>query len=311
MKESHRDLFFCKCVCWNLGKQELKDDLTLSLVILNWHWRNSQGEGVLMETIIINLAVKWRKQVSLGCGSGSNRRLLSNSWISAPGEMSAGCWFPLLQQLCMNWLPQETRVGMWLVVPQPYGTRKRKSLVWSHPGTWLKVLGGQPGSLDQTFVISSRCFQTKKKKICFSLALRICCVFLKQKENLKGHFFAFLWRLYSWLQTISLILKPLSAFFPFGPACPFCWQRRLAACRLCYPREAFFQVVADIPVRDRDSAQCPAQPHCSLLGPCSLWNPSIFSTSTELRGEPCCALGGQQALGVFLLPQHLLSLSHS
>lgn len=154
-------------------------------------------------------------------------------------------------------------------------------------------------------------FPDKEKKICFSLALRICCVFLKQKENLKGHFFAFLWRLYSWLQTISLILKPLSAFFPFGPACPFCWQRRLAACRLCYPREAFFQVVADIPVRDRDSAQCPAQPHCSLLGPCSLWNPSIFSTSTELRGEPCCALGGQQALGVFLLPQHLLSLSHS
>lgn len=167
MKESHRDLFFCKCVRWNLGKQELKDDLTLFLVILNWHWRNSQGEGVLMETIIINLAVKWRKQVSLGCGSGSNRRLLSNSWISAPGEMSAGCWFPLLQQLCMNWLPQETRVGMWLVVPQPYGTRKRKSLVWSHPGTWLKVLGGQPGSLDQTFVISSRCFQTKKKKSVF------------------------------------------------------------------------------------------------------------------------------------------------
>lgn len=163
MKERHRGNFFCNCVCQNLGKQELKDDLTLSLVILNWHWRNSQGEGDLMETIIINFSVKWRKQVSLDCGSGSSRRLLSNSWICAPGEMSAGCWFPLLQQLQINRLPQETRVALWLVVPQPYGARKRKSLLLSHPGTWLKVLGGQLGSLDQTFVISSRCFQTKQK----------------------------------------------------------------------------------------------------------------------------------------------------
>lgn len=32
-----------------------------------------------METIIINFAVKWRKQVSLDHGSGSSQRLLSNS----------------------------------------------------------------------------------------------------------------------------------------------------------------------------------------------------------------------------------------
>lgn len=139
-----------------------------------------------METIIINFAVKWRKQVSLDYGSGSSQRLLSNSWICAPGEMSAGCRFPLLQQLWMNWnkpwLPQEMRVGMWLVVPQPYGARKRKSLVLSHPGTWLKVLWGQPGSLDQTFVVSSRCFQTKQKNSIFFGFEDLLCFFKGGRE---------------------------------------------------------------------------------------------------------------------------------
>lgn len=105
-----------------------------------------------------------------------------NSWICAPGEMSAGCWFLLLQQLQMNWLPQETRVGMCLVVPQPYGARKRKSQVLSHPGTWLKVLGGQPGSLDQTFVISRRRFQTKQKNLIFFGFEDLLCFFKAERE---------------------------------------------------------------------------------------------------------------------------------
>lgn len=96
--------------------------------------------------------------------------------------MSAGCWFPLLQQLQMNWLPQETRVGMCLVVPQPYGARKRKSLVLSHPGTRLKVLGGQPGSLDQTFVISRHRFQTKQKNLIFFGFEDLLCFFKAERE---------------------------------------------------------------------------------------------------------------------------------
>lgn len=44
-KGKPRGQFFCKCVCRNCGRQELKDDLTLPLVILNWHWRKSPGEG--------------------------------------------------------------------------------------------------------------------------------------------------------------------------------------------------------------------------------------------------------------------------
>lgn len=263
-----------------------------------------------MQTIIINFAVKWRKQVSLDCGSGSSQRLLSNSWIGAPGEMSAGCCFPLLQQL---WLPQETRVGLWLVVPQPHGARKRKSLLLSHPGTWLKVLGGQPGSLDQTFVISSRCFQTKQKKIWFSLALRICCVFLEQKENLKGYFFVFPWRLYSWLQTISLVLKPSSAFFPFAPACPFLPTEEAG----CVSPSAIpgklisrWWQISQWGTGTVHSVQhsFPARPVLSM----EWWAAPPLRQSSGV--SPAVPWVGSKPSGSFFspfLPQHLLCLSHS
>lgn len=139
-------------------------------------------------------------------------------------------------------------VGMWLVVPQLYGARKRKSLYLSHPGTWLKVLWGQLGSLDQTFIISSCCFQTKQKNlIFFGFEDLLCIFFIKQEKNLKGHFFVLPWKLYSWLQTISPVLKPLTIFYSLFFLPPlFAFRGDWLHVALCYPREAVFQVVADI-----------------------------------------------------------------
>lgn len=262
-----------------------------------------------METIIINFAVKWRKQVSLDCGSGSSRRLLSNSWICAPGEMSAGCWFPPLQQLWMNWLPQETRVGLWLVVPQAHGARKRKSQLLSHAGTWLKALGGQPGSLDQTLVISSRCFQTKQKNLIFFGFEDLLCFFRAEREPQRT-FLCFP------LQTVLLAADHLSCtqalqcIFSLCPRLPFLPTEETGCVSpSAIPGELFSRwwQISLWGTGTVHSAQHTFPPGLVL----SVELVSGSSTPTELWGEPCCALGGQQALGVLFSAQHLLSLSHS
>lgn len=225
-----------------------------------------------METIIINFAVKWRKQVSLDRGSGSNQRLLSNSSICAPGETSAGCRFPLPQQLRMNWnkprLPRERWVGMWLVVPQPYGARKGKisgfKPSWHLTQSPLRS-AGVPGS---DLCNKQPLFPDKAKKVWFSLALRICCVFFKGGREPQRTFCCFPPKTVLLAADHLSRTQALKCIFSLSP--PFCRQRRLAAhCPLlsqgsCFPGGGWY-----LPAPDGDGAQREALPRRRFPGQCA------------------------------------------
>lgn len=193
--------------------------------------------------------------------------------------MSAGCWFPLLQQ--------GDRVGMWLLVPQPCRARKRKSLGLSHPGTWLKVLRGQPGSLDQTPVISSRCFQTKQK-IWFSLALRICSVFFRAERTSKD-ISLFSPEVCTLGCRPSLCTQALKCIFSLCPCLPFLPAEETGCVSPSAIPGKLFPGGGRRPTEGQ--GQCPVS---------SPWN--WWVALPPHTGEPCCALGGQQALGVFSYP---------
>lgn len=225
--------------------------------------------------------------------------------------MSAGCWFPLLQQLRMNWLPQETRVGMWLAVPQPYGARKRKSLILSHPGIWLKVLGGQPGSLDQTFIISSRCFQTKQKNLIFFGFEDLLCFFRAEGEPQRT-FLCFP------LKTVLLAADHLSRtqalkrIFSLCPCLPFLPTEQ-TGCVLssAIPGKLFSRWWQ---ISQRGTGTVHSVQHYltvpSQAGALCGTGEWLFH-SDRAPGWTLLCPGWAEAFRVFLLPQHLLSLSQS
>lgn len=103
--------------------------------------------------------------------------------------------------------------------------------------------------------INSRYFQTKEKKIWFSLAQRIWVYFFLFKGGRKPPktFICFPWRLCSWLETTSPVFKPLSALSLFPP---FWQQRRLAArCPLLSQEHHLPRGERYLPATDRDGAQ--------------------------------------------------------
>lgn len=172
--------------------------------------------------------------------------------------MSAECWFPLLQQLQMNWIepqqPPEMWAGMWLVVPRSY-EQGRENLFFQvilapdsksfevNWGLWIRPLYKQP------------LFPDKGKKIWFSLAQRIWVYFFLFKGGRKPPktFICFPWRLCSWLETTSPVFKPLSALSLFPP---FWQQRRLAArCPLLSQEHHLPRGERYLPATDRDGAQ--------------------------------------------------------
>lgn len=203
---------------------------------------------------------------------------------------------PLQQQLGVNWLPQETRVGMWLAVPQPYEARKRKSLVLSHPGTWLKVLGGQPGSLDQTLVITSRSFQTKQKNLIFFGFEDLLCFFRAEREPQRA-FLCFP------LKTVLLAADHLSCaqalkcIFSLCPCLPFLPTEE-TGCVSPSAIPAVFQVVQ---ISQWGQGQGTASSTHSLWGESS-------STPTELQGEPSGSVSYPSTSFLFLIVKIQLCL---
>lgn len=173
--------------------------------------------------------------------------------------MSAECWFPLLQQLQMNWIepqqPPEMWAGMWLVVPRSY-EQGRENLFFQvilapdsksfevNWGLWIRPLYKQPLFPDKG----------KKNLIFFGTEdLGVFFFCLKEEENLQRHVFVFPWRLCSWLETTSPVFKPLSALSLFPP---FWRQRRLAArCPLLPQEHHLPRGERYLPATDRDGAQ--------------------------------------------------------
>lgn len=196
------------------------------------------------------------------------------------------------------------------------GQGREKFLGLSHPGTWLKVLQGQPGSLDQTFVISSHCLQTKQKNKVIFFGFEDLLCFSKGGIEPRRTFFCFP------LKTVLLAgdhlpcTQALKCVFSLSLASPFCRQRRLAArCPLLSPGHRVPGGGRCIPAGDRHGAQRKTLPRCSFPGQRSQRDrPAALLLRQSIRVSPVLPLRVPQRkpLGSFSYqPQRLLCLSQS
>lgn len=195
------------------------------------------------------------------------------------------------------------------------GQGREKFLVLSHPGTWLKVLRGQSGSLDQTFVISSHCFQTKQKKVVFFGFEDLLC-FSKGGIEPQRTFFCFPPKTVLLAEDHLSCTQALKCIFSLSPASPFCRQRRLAArCPLLSPGHRVPGGGRCLPARDGDGAQRKTLPRCSFPGQRSQWDrPAALLLRPSIGVSPAIPprVPRTKPSGSFSYqPQHLLWLSQS